>query len=316
MSFSMRTNGKLLLTGEYFVTEGAVSLALPTQLGQTLDVQLIDPKGAHQLHWKSYSNEGEIWFEAIFDLPSFNLVEINGDEDKQEVADNLQNILRQAKTLNADFLQKQGTWEAKSVLEFSRDWGLGSSSTLITMLAEWANVDPFLLLEDTFGGSGYDIAAAKANGPLLFQKFNGKNRWDKSGFNPSFKENLYFVHLGKKQSSKEALVYYTVTAPEEREVPLPRISQITHDIAQYTDNLADFETLLEEHENLVQGIIQQPRAKELYFSDYWGEIKSLGGWGGDFVLATSNKDEEATKAYFQEKGFETILKYKELIKEY
>ena len=104
--------------------------------------------------------------------------------------------------------------------------------------------------------------------------------------------------------------------PEERERPLPRITQITHDIAQYTDNLLDFEGLLEEHELLVQGIIQQPRAKELYFNDYWGEIKSLGGWGGDFVLATSNKSEEETKAYFQKKGFDTILKYNEMIKEY
>jgi mevalonate kinase len=184
------------------------------------------------------------------------------------------------------------------------------------MIAEWAQVDPFLLLENTLGGSGYDIVAAKAKGPMLFQKFNGNNRWDRSDFNPEFKNQLYFVHLGKKQSSREALVYYTTTAPEEREKPLPRITQITHDIAQYTHHLEDFEDLIEEHETLVQSVIQQPRAKELYFQDYWGEIKSLGGWGGDFVLATSNKSAAETKAYFKEKGFETFLKYEELIKEY
>lgn len=316
MSFSMRTNGKLLLTGEYFVTEGAVSLALPTQLGQTLEVSQTAPKGPNKLIWKSCSQDNEIWFETSFELPSLELGDISGDEDKEQVAQTLQNILREAQALNADFLNQTGTWEAQSVLEFSRDWGLGSSSTLITMIAEWANVDPFSLLENTLGGSGYDIAAAKANGPLLFQKFNGKNRWDKSMFNPAFKQHLYFVHLGKKQNSREALVHYMVTPPEEREVPLPRISQITHDMAQYTEDLETFETLIEEHEQLVQSIIQQPRAKELYFNDYWGEIKSLGGWGGDFVLATSQKDEAATKAYFQEKGFETILKYEELIKEY
>lgn len=315
MSFSMRTNGKLLLTGEYFVTEGAVSLALPTQLGQTLDVQQTSKKGT-QLSWKSCSSDQSIWFEATFDLPQLKIITTDGGDDQKEIAQTLQDILKEAQDLNPNFLKDQGSWEATSILEFSRDWGLGSSSTLITLIAEWANVDPFLLLQNTFGGSGYDIAAAKANGPLLFQKFNGKNRWDKSNFNPSFKEHLYFVHLGKKQSSKEALVYYTVTPPEEREKPMPRITQITHDIAQYTDNLADFEALLEEHETLVQGIIQQPRAKELYFKDYWGEIKSLGGWGGDFVLATSNKNEEETKAYFQEKGFDTVLKYEELIKEY
>ena len=316
MSFSMRTNGKLLLTGEYFVTEGAVSLTLPTQLGQTLDVQILKKTGARQLVWKSYNKNNEIWFEATFNLSTFKIEEFSGADDKEEVADTLQNTLQQAKVLNPDFLSGEESWEAKSVLEFSRDWGLGSSSTLITMVAEWAKVDPFVLLKSTFGGSGYDIVAAKADGPMLFQKFNGKNRWDKSNFNPAFKQHLYFVHLGKKQSSKEALVHYMVTAPEEREKPMPRITQITHDIAQYTTELEDFENLIEEHEGLVQSIIQQPRAKELYFSDFWGQIKSLGGWGGDFVLATSNKSEEETKAYFEEKGFDTVLTYKELIKEY
>jgi mevalonate kinase len=317
MSFSMRTNGKLLLTGEYFVTEGAVSLALPTQLGQTLDIEQSNSKGDSQLIWKSYSKDNEIWFEASFTLPGLKLIKSDGEKGHAKIAKTLKGILKEAKSLNPKFLRKiKGTWEAKSVLEFARDWGLGSSSTLITMIAEWAEVDPFQLLETTFGGSGYDIVAAKSEGPLLFQKFNGNNRWDKSGFDPEFKENLYFVHLGKKQSSKEALVYYTITPPEEREKPLPRITQITHDIAQYTYNLEDFEALIEEHESLVQSVIQQPRAKELYFEDYWGEVKSLGGWGGDFVLATSNKSEKETKTYFQEKGFGTVLKYGELIKEY
>ena len=39
-------------------------------------------------------------------------------------------------------------------------------------------------------------------------------------------------------------------------------------------------------------------------------IKSLGAWGGDFVLATRKN-----KNYFIEKGFDTILSYSEIIKE-
>ncbi len=318
-NFSTHTNGKLLLTGEYFVTEGAVALALPTKLGQSLDVKAKrkTKNTPRQLHWRSLTNEGEVWLDATFELPHLELVNVEaGDTDKEAVAESLQNVLEQAQHLNHDFLEGTGSLEVTSQLEFPRDWGLGSSSTLITMVAQWAEVDPFQLLEYTFGGSGYDIAAATAKGPLLFQKFNGNNRWDRSVFDPAFKEQLYFVHLGKKQSSREALVYYTTTAPEEREKPLPRITQITHDIAQYTDNLSDFEALLEEHETLVQDIIQQPRAKEQYFSDFWGGVKSLGAWGGDFVLVTSNRSEEETKAYFNDKGFETVLRYEELIKEY
>lgn len=316
MSFSTRTNGKLLLTGEYFVTEGAVSLALPTKLGQTLAVKPLKNKKTDQLVWKSYNSKKEVWFEATFALPSLSIIESSGGDDKEEVLGTLRNVLTRARSLNRNFLKEKGSFEAVSMLEFARDWGLGSSSTLITMIAEWAEVDAFQLLEVTFGGSGYDIVAATADGPMLFQKFNGKNRWDRSNFNPSFKENLYFVHLGHKQSSREALVHYMVTPAEEREKPMPRITQITHDMAQYTNNLEDFEDLIEEHETLVKSVIQQPRAMELHFSDYWGQIKSLGGWGGDFVLATSNKSQEETKAYFENKGFDTVLTYKELIKEY
>lgn len=319
MNFSTHTNGKLLLTGEYFVTEGAVALALPTKLGQSLEVKSKRNKKdtPRHLHWKSLAHDGSTWLEATFELPSLGLMEMDGDAEQQEIATALQNILEQAQHLNRDFLEEgKSSLSVTCQLDFPRDWGLGSSSTLITMIAQWAKVDPFQLLEYTFGGSGYDIAAATAEGPLLFQKFNGNNRWDRSPFNPSFKENLYFVHLGKKQNSREALVYYTTTAPEVREQPLPRITQITHDIAQYTHNLEDFEELIEEHEGLVQDIIQQPRAKETYFSDFWGAVKSLGAWGGDFVLVTSNRSEEETKEYFTNKGFETVLRYDELIKEY
>lgn len=316
MSFNTRTNGKLLLTGEYFVTEGAVALALPTKLGQSLKVTLPRRKEPAILHWQSIGHNEEVWLDVQYELPSLAIKEVEGDAEQEQLARSLQHILEQACFLNPEFLDKGRPVNAISTLEFPRDWGLGSSSTLVTMIAEWAEVDPFKLLELTFGGSGYDIAAEKAEGPLLFQKFNGRNRWDRSVFNPEFKGQLYFVHLGKKQDSREALVYYTVTPPEEREIPLPRITQITHDMAQYTHDLENFEALIEEHEQLVQSIIQQPRAKDQHFSDYWGEVKSLGGWGGDFVLVTSNRSEEETRAYFADKGFDTFLRYDELIKEY
>ena len=32
------------------------------------------------------------------------------------------------------------------------------------------------------------------------------------------------------------------------------------------------------------------RIKENAFSDYFGQVKSLGAWGGDFVLVTGNED--------------------------
>ncbi|MCH2043218.1 MAG: GYDIA family GHMP kinase [Saprospiraceae bacterium] len=313
MDFSMRANGKLLLTGEYFVTEGAVALALPTKLGQRISVKHVQ-SDTPTLLWQSYDENDELWFEAKFHKKDLELLDGPETAEGMAIADRLQEILGVATELNEDFLLEPNATEVSTYLEFPRHWGLGTSSTLITMVAKWAKVDPFKLLEETFGGSGYDIAAATADAPILFRKFNGRNEWDVSRFDPSFKEQLFFVHLNKKQDSREALVHYKVTAPEDRARPLPRISQITHNVAAYVDSLEEFEALMEEHEELVQSIVQQPRAKENYFSDYWGEIKSLGAWGGDFVLATSNRSVEDTKAYFEERGYKTVLSYDELIK--
>ena len=39
-------------------------------------------------------------------------------------------------------------------------------------------------------------------------------------------------------------------------------------------------------------------------------IKSLGAWGGDFILATSKDD---PTSYFKKKGFNTIFKFDDII---
>jgi hypothetical protein len=46
------------------------------------------------------------------------------------------------------------------------------------------------------------------------------------------------------------------------------------------------------------------------FSDYFGQTKSLGAWGGDFILATGNDD---TPIYFKNKGFDTVISYQDMI---
>ncbi len=309
MNFSSRVNGKLLISAEYFVIDGATALALPTRYGQTMTAKNGSEAGI--LHWKSYDHEGNYWFEGKFKMSDFSTQECS--EGEQKTADQLQKILLAAKQLNADFLNKETAIEVETHLEFPRDWGLGSSSTLITMFAEWAAVDPYKLLEMTFKGSGYDIAAARAAGPIVFRRFNGKPQWESSSFNPAFKQQLYFVHLNKKQDSRAALVQYLVSPPDERTANLARITQISFNLAQYAQDLEAFEALLEEHEEITAAVLNLPTAKEQHFADYWGTVKSLGAWGGDFVLVTSNEPEEKTRQYFAEKGFDTVIAYDEMI---
>ena len=51
--------------------------------------------------------------------------------------------------------------------------------------------------------------------------------------------------------------------------------------------------------------------KTILFNDYKGEIKSLGAWGGDFVLAAGPNN---SKEYFQKKGYKIVFSFKEILK--
>jgi mevalonate kinase len=309
MNFSIKANGKLLLTAEYFVMDGATALALATRFGQQLSAKDADKAGI--LQWQSFDSDGQIWFEGNFKLADFSISDTA--QEQLKIAENLQKLLLAARSLNPDFLLSETGLKVETRLDFPRNWGLGSSSTLVYMVSEWAKVDPYELLSLSFKGSGYDIAAATAEGPILFRRFNGIPQSEPCNFDPPFKNQLYFVYLNQKQDSREALVHYLVTPPDERTASMQRITQITFNIAQYTQTLEQFNELIREHEELVQAVLNKPRAYEIYFEDFWGEIKSLGAWGGDFVLASSNESEEKTRQYFVERGFETVIPYEEMI---
>jgi mevalonate kinase len=305
------SNGKLLLTGEYFVLEGAKSLAVPTTCGQDL---LVEPIKEPQLIWESYTNEGECWLEVIFELPKLRLVsatfEAEDDGGKDTLAENLKDILIEVKRLNPSFLNLGKGVLVKTNLTFPKNWGLGTSSTLINNLANWADVNPYQLLKNTFGGSGYDIACAQNNTPILYTKNESNPIVEKVEFNPSFKEQLYFIYLNKKQNSREGIKRFKELKGNLTS-EIIQISNLT-DAFVVCDNLGDFEKLIIEHEKIVSKTIQLKPVQELLFSDYFGQTKSLGAWGGDFILATGNED---TPNYFKQKGFETVIKYQDLIKQ-
>lgn len=303
------SNGKLLLTGEYFVLDGAKSLAVPTSCGQDL---IVEPIHEPQLIWNSYTNEGNCWLEAIFDVPKLRLVSasFNSGEDggNDQLAEDLQEILNKVRNLNSSFLNSDKGVLVKTNLSFPKNWGLGTSSTLINNLANWAEINPYELLQNTFGGSGYDIACAKNKTPILFTKAGKQPIVEKVEFNPSFKEQLFFVYLNKKQNSRDGIERFKkLKGNLKSEIKL--ISQLT-DAFVTCSNLLDFEKLMFEHEQIVSKTIQLKMVQNELFSDYFGQTKSLGAWGGDFILATGNDD---TQNYFNKKGFQTVIPYQDLI---
>ncbi len=125
------------------------------------------------------------------------------------------------------------------------------------------------------------------------------------------KSNLFLIYLGRKQNSRDALKKYH-QSKAGLNGSVDKVSRLTESINAAT-SLKEFESLVRQHENLVADILGLPTVQSKEFPDYWGTVKSLGAWGGDFVLATTDRPEEETRAYFQSKGMDVIFRYDELI---
>ena len=300
MNKYFHSNGKLLLTGEYVVLSGASALAIPTAYGQSLKIEFSETK---ELHWESYDENSAIWFSDIFDLKS-----LKSKNAENPISRTLSNILLEARSLNPEFLLKEKGLHVTTTLDFPRNWGLGTSSTLINNIAQWANVDAFQLLKNSFGGSGYDIAAAQNDTPIVYRLNNEIPEINKAHLPWDFTDSIFFVYLNQKQDSKQGISRFkkaTVT-----KATIKRISEITNSLL-VCRSLEEFESLMKEHEQIISEIINLPTVKSKLFSDFSGTVKSLGAWGGDFVLATGNKTE---MEYFREKGFKKIVSFADMIK--
>lgn len=301
METTYYSNGKLLLSAEYAVLDGALALAVPTTYGQSLE---IIPSDSTTLEWQSLEQHHNVWFSATFDTKTFDIHSCSNSK----LAETLKRILTQARELNPKFIAGSRGYGTTSQLTFPRNWGLGSSSTLLNNIAQWASVNPYTLLERTFGGSGYDIACAQHNTPILYQLVDKKPTVEEVVFQPSFQSQLYFVYLNQKQDSRAAIANYrkqdfdTLTLVAD-------LTGITRELFQAT-TLTDFESLLTEHETILSKVLKIAPIKERLFSDYSGAIKSLGGWGGDFVLATGN---EKTPSYFKARGYTTVVPYSDMV---
>lgn len=293
------SNGKLLVTGEYAVLDGALAFALPTQFGQRLEVCSLDQP---VVIWESFSVLEEMWFQA-----ELKVAELHLPHDNKETAI-LQKILLEAKKMNPEFLSKGTGAFVQTFLTFPNNWGLGTSSTLINSIASWAAVDAFELLQKSFGGSGYDIACAQNDTPIWYQRLNEGQEVTAVVFEPPFLDQLYFVYLNEKQDSKAGIKAYRAVISDKKEM-LQEISDITQKITHVT-SLSEFEVLIRQHEQIISDLLGLTPVKERLFSDYFGEVKSLGAWGGDFVLVTGN---ENTPQYFQSKGYEIVVPYKGMI---
>ena len=305
-----QAHGKFLLTGEYLVLKGALALAIPLKLGQTLSVETCH--GA-SLQWNAYKPNGP-WFSVTMNPEYLEII----NSDDQPKAEKLTQILKAIKQLNPTAFKDGLHFETR--LDFDPNWGLGSSSTLIANLARWANVNPYELLKLTFGGSGYDIACATAEGPIYYQ-VKAKVPEPVEGpiplvepidFNPPFADHLFFIYQGQKQSSsKEIKAFLAKANPVDLQKDIEAVSEISRAVPK-CHSLDEFAMLMQCHERIIARCIgQEPVQKR--FPDFEGVLKSLGAWGGDFILAATEWPESQVKEYFKGKELDVVFGYKEMV---
>lgn len=298
------SNGKLLLTGEYVVLDGATALALPTKFGQDL---IVEPGSGRQIQWKSIDSDGSIWFEDIIHFDAIT------NKDYVQQTDNVRNtlieILHEAYLANPDYINGADGYTITTNLTFPKFWGLGTSSTLINNIAQWLGIDAFQLLQNSFGGSGYDIASAQHDTPILYKIEHNKPVVRPVKYKPDFHQHLYFVYLNKKQSSKGAIASYYKNKPINISKIIGALDNITAAILN-ADEITTLAYELQKHENIISDIMEMQTVREAFFSDFNGVIKSLGGWGGDFILAVTRED---PTLYFRTKGFHTVIPFQKMI---
>lgn len=303
---TFKSNGKLLITGEYLVLDGAKAFAIPSKYGQEMKADV--SSGESQILWQAEDVHGSIWLKSTFTFQEngWQVSETNNEKSSEWLCQLFNHILERKPNL---FVGKSIRFHSK--LNFERDWGLGSSSTFLNNLAQWAQVDAFELLYETSQGSGYDLACAQSNSPIMFQRMTENHTITKIDFNPPFAENLFFVHLGLKQSSAQAIEFYEQKRTKKRKIQaaIAQINEISETLP-FVNSLDDFNQLISEHEKIMADVLDMEMVKNALFESFPGAIKSLGAWGGDFVLATGNNSD---MDYFRNYGMNTIIPFNQMI---
>ena len=298
------SKGKFLLSGEYFVLYGAKALAVPLQFGQKMLVCEIPRSG--MIEWETYVLD-KLWFTARFRINNMAIL----DSSDQNTAVFIHDLLAEGGKLHPELQLSDKGFSVQNYIDFDIRWGLGSSSSLVSNLAYWLDADPYALYRSTFRGSGYDVFCARANGPVTFQLKDDNCEIHEVPFKPAFADHLYFIYLGRKQDSQESVRKFKAQPLKDDKI-IHQVSALTDALIKSTD-FEDFLSVMRLHEDIISAAIGLPVVKREIFPDFPGEIKSLGAWGGDFVMAATTMEPEEVKKYFSKKNLPVIFRWQEIV---
>lgn len=284
---------------------GAKALAVPLKFGQRLSVE---ENNQGFISWQSIAHDGSTWFSGKYDLKDFKILET----DNPDTAIHPQRLMSAARKLNPSFCAFTKGCHVISTLNYPILWGLGSSSTLIAAVAGWAGIDPFELHFEISKGSGYDIACAVSNGPIVYTLRENKPEFERVTFSPAFADKIFFVYQGNKQDTAENIKKYRRRNSDPDKEIIDTANLLTERIL-HASSLYYFEKVISEHEMLISNLLETPSIGQTIFSDLPGEVKSLGAWGGDFCMLTWRDDPGLLPAYLKSKDLQTWFNFHDIV---
>lgn len=293
-------HGKFLITGEYAVLNNVPALAIPLKLNQHLE---ITPRDDQEITWKSFNSDGELWYQVMTNVNDLYSDCINCNNP---ITFKLSEILNTALHLTSNTSLRG--FDAVMTLDFDRHSGMGTSSTLISCIAQWLKCDPYQLQFKCFGGSGYDVACAVANNPIIYKYNDGEPSVQNVHFTPAIKDQIFFVYLNRKQDSRDSIAQFNKELLSED--VRNELSNMPHRFIETANDLDAYNKTIHRHEDIISKLVGIETIKKQLFRDYTGAIKSLGGWGGDFVMATGDQKE---RLYFKNKGYDIIYEWDDVV---
>lgn len=320
--------GKILLSGEYAVLDGATAVGLASRLGQSIEVYRGKVPGT--LQWTALDHLKSPWLEVNYNLHNglWTIEQtISTLHAPNEQAERLRQWLQEAWNLMSaptqtagnslnlwnTLLQEQGL-EVQTRLDFPRHWGLGSSSSAIALIATWLGVDARRLYALTQNGSGYDLEVALQNSSILYelpQPLDGSRSSSGNGSGPSVQRinyrlpvggQLWLVDTGGKQISSGEVIRYRNLDPNRRLACVSEISDLSKALAACGEVPVMMQDLAR-HDAIMEGLLGQTCLHRIAGQGFPGRLKSLGAWGGDLFLAVSDHPDEAVDWLQNQEGW-------------
>lgn len=287
--------GKILLVGEYAVTKGFEGLAVPVKTGQWMDVWEFNSPGnaEDRLIFNALDLHGSTWFSESFDIEflkrnSANYADAPSTNASTDSEDS--HLLKVLTLVSPNFWKPGKSYRFETRLEFDRNSGLGSSSTFIELVCRYFKLDPFQVQDKVFGGSGYDVAIAAVQKPLIFWRTESDIHFRQWSLNPELTKDWKVVFLGNKVNSRTSTSQVNdmlddLAKDENYQMQIQKIIEIVRDAKELMaveTGIEMYQMFLSQLLGLVTpytffGVKPLPR----------GVCKWLGAWGGDMLLVNS-----------------------------